>query len=955
MKTLASHITDNLYKTGQKPRVMISIPDADLLIGAEAATLDGASYEDIVQSFGKINWSIDPYGGMAEVSGMKIRNLILDKRITLCTEASLSPRIFGVTLAAGRVYAEGTLVDPYQTVRDNEYGSYASVGIVAGRWFGARYRTFRGLYVTYIPAGITTCEDVYFDLTGLGDYSDIDFNLQVVAGLSADPTDATLFKQFTGWQSSGNYPVIPLNEPWNSSEYVAGHNYIRGNQAFRDLIVSATGTFLPLMILSDRDSDWTDYSAGPSGNEFVQFEASSALLKLRYNSKPLDNREAKVYLLYDPIPASLTGIDPIYTGVVGDYTIRDRDMDLDIEQNDFKDNPMLPSKVISKDDYPNCPEENIGKAIPILYGMFPMTGLHKEGVGSFMIDGPTGWNQILSYPDPIKGIIVSKNETTCTVLFAGHSVNMVADFEKYPLFAWNSSLKAYELFPCNGSGDFTAGIGYTETLLPLTWSTDFPNYLCSGHYNSLAMILPKKYLTDPFLSGSQVLFDDDPINSSIFVPGQEIHIWFDNKNTTYLTTIFIAVNFPGDFDLNDFVFEYWRNDDLTPENADTWNLSPAGGIAPITTSGYGEHFFCISTLVDGATFRTPMDLSGYFFKMIYKNFATNDAIFFNIGALLQRDASNDTCLYKSGAGVRGRLYGSWVDAVGRSNSFDENDPIENPAHIIESLYRDELGKVTADIDTAAFDAAASSLSDWKFAFQLLDREDTKKIISDLGFQCKSKIFRDEKNRITIKTFDADDHFAHSNTDVPGALDIITPEKNSAAGIYTNHETLPGAFELGRIDLDKVKNDFVLKYKKNYATNDYSEVLYCNRTDTNLADGDLEDGQTGTALKALCQASYAALGNSVQTYEYEAWAIRDRATAAKLLQYMVERMSPRLATIRDTTEITVIGSDLGDFLNHRNSRVTDRYGVPVAQRKKWELDGMDIDLDSQSVDVRLTEV
>jgi hypothetical protein len=59
------------------------------------------------------------------------------------------------------------------------------------------------------------------------------------------------------------------------------------------------------------------------------------------------------------------------------------------------------------------------------------------------------------------------------------------------------------------------------------------------------------------------------------------------------------------------------------------------------------------------------------------------------------------------AAVKGRKFGAWIDEGGRSNSYNENNLIEDPAFIVESILRDELGFVSADIDTASFDAAAN--------------------------------------------------------------------------------------------------------------------------------------------------------------------------------------------------------------------------------------------------------
>ncbi len=58
-----------------------------------------------------------------------------------------------------------------------------------------------------------------------------------------------------------------------------------------------------------------------------------------------------------------------------------------------------------------------------------------------------------------------------------------------------------------------------------------------------------------------------------------------------------------------------------------------------------------------------------------------------------------------GASVQGREYGSWIDNGGRSNSHNVGDHITTAPGIVESLCRDELAVVNADIDQPSFDAA----------------------------------------------------------------------------------------------------------------------------------------------------------------------------------------------------------------------------------------------------------
>jgi len=59
----------------------------------------------------------------------------------------------------------------------------------------------------------------------------------------------------------------------------------------------------------------------------------------------------------------------------------------------------------------------------------------------------------------------------------------------------------------------------------------------------------------------------------------------------------------------------------------------------------------------------------------------------------------------SGSGI---VYGSWIDNAARSNSYNIGDVVEDPASIIEDLFRRYLGLDNSDIDVESFDAALNS-------------------------------------------------------------------------------------------------------------------------------------------------------------------------------------------------------------------------------------------------------
>ena len=82
---------------------------------------------------------------------------------------------------------------------------------------------------------------------------------------------------------------------------------------------------------------------------------------------------------------------------------------------------------------------------------------------------------------------------------------------------------------------------------------------------------------------------------------------------------------------------------------------------------------------------------------------------------------------------KGREYGSWITS--RSSNYADGDCIEDPAGIIESILRDELGLTNDDIDQPTFiDAENTSVN---MRLNIFDPEDSNRIIKQI---CEQSTF-----------------------------------------------------------------------------------------------------------------------------------------------------------------------------------------------------------------------
>ena len=221
-------------------------------------------------------------------------------------------------------------------------------------------------------------------------------------------------------------------------------------------------------------------------------------------------------------------------------------------------------------------------------------------------------------------------------------------------------------------------------------------------------------------------------------------------------------------------------------------------------------------------------------------------------------------------------------------------------------------------------------------------------------QARLLLWWDEQDRLTVKYVDSTAAFPHSTTDVPGDRDIFSVTGAPSGGYFTQHQIIEGP-SIYPVDADKVYNDFVIKYRKNYATGDYAAVLTCNKDAENLDETILAAlGTTGAELVTLCDDCYDRT-LKVNTLEIEAWAIRDEATATALMQHIVQWYTKTRIIIEFTAGISALEFEPGDFINVRDARIEDLYGTAVMNVKKWMIQKHDPDLNNQTFHIEAIEV
>jgi hypothetical protein len=955
MKTLVQPIALWLVQ-GQQPRTFVRITDASdgseiLFAGTQALT----GYEDLIEGAGRITRSIRHEGGMAEVSGASVDNLILDRRIPFCTEISLEPQADPGVRGSGRVYVSSAVYSsnpPLPLGRNALTGSLGSPAIVVGRNRTGTgpytYTMYRGYFQCKLPptqlltTALTTCEDAYLELTGLGDYSTDDFTIYGLAGTWTDLAEGDpVFNSFTGWAVSGDYTVSSnWIESWTMAEYGATVR-LRLNALGRAAIVTAAGTadrIFRMMLISNRDADFVNYGTGSTGAEYVQFEADTAKLVLRYNSKTLDNQPVAIYFGVDPLPTAHTLMDLVWTGINDSYEITDRTFSTAMKQNDHKKNVMIPNSVLEKDTYPYLPDENVGKIIPVLYGDFLTEKTHSGILPSFL-NGTVITNRY-GNGDFVKGYIYKQYPDLTSYGFYFIIANhLIKESDFYPAI-WLSSKKSFAGIAGNASDILSGSDKSGEISVKTGTATDFPyNYISPG--SGLTSVQPVIGEIPKLAQNYAAVNPDNAVNED-YTDWTEISVGAVGTQVEYNCptpydgqvyddiTLVIETYAPNGYESNKIRIACYTYEDGGDTNLHYEYLNSDG-----------QHLHNIAL-----EYLPSKDRQILLWIQVMGDATTKVFRFRNICIIRGLNSDIKTEVFIK---AKGRYDDGSGTVTGTASAL-----IENPSHVIESIARDEMSLTTAEIDTAAFDTAATALTGRKFAFQLLEQKPARELLNDLAFQARLKLWWDEQDRLTCKKFSATAYFPNSGTDIPGALDTYTTTGEPTGGSFTTHQIISGP-KLTRMELDDVKNDFILKYKKNYATGEYSEVLRVNKDEENLDETICAAlGTTGAAQTALCVTSYAAV-KTVNTLTIEAWAIRDETTATALMIHLIDRLSVRRWKLEFTAGPSAVQHEEGDFINVQDDLITQQFGTATMLRKKWEIIGYDPDPITHDVVIRAIEV
>ena len=497
---------------------------------------------------------------------------------------------------------------------------------------------------------------------------------------------------------------------------------------------------------------------------------------------------------------------------------------LDISSKKHK---QVPSSVVTSSSYPNAPDKNLNKPIPMSYGdfyektaigtiptthcdrlkqfynsAFPAIITDKFDIGENAVEAHIDSQAMHTLDNENVYYYKSSQYSTATGTVDATSGNPKIEFTGgrakvyIPLSASN-----FTVTQSNGSGsstnvanmvngdfsDSSVGTisisgGSASTTGSRTISFGIPQVSKLGEFVSANAVAKLGTLSGATSAGnhlrigsttlaySSISSNDEVVASQTFTDAEKSSWEFESKLDVKLESV--------DGDLSAEIIELGLIIEFDLDNIESYETLELYETTLSDATGIKNRFFFFSDILNNKVTLTRTKTHIYPSEIDY--------------------------VYASG---KGRKYGAWVDADSRDNGYNQNDLIENPVYIIEDILRTELSMSSSDIDYTTFDTAGNStnghitepfndaVGDIKFAFSQHKFIDSKDLINRICRQIFSWVWFSANGKIKIRTLLR-----------PG--DSFTTDKT----IDFNEINLKS---INKTPLNSVRNDITIKYNYDY--------------------------------------------------------------------------------------------------------------------------------------------
>jgi len=434
------------------------------------------------------------------------------------------------------------------------------------------------------------------------------------------------------------------------------------------------------------------------------------------------NRKWELFLNTSQAGTYDTAARMIGTGIIsGDIKYDQKSISITLLDLNSKRHKRLPANVVDSSTYPNAPEKNIEKPIPISYGDF----FEKTDIGTIPT---THFDRFKTfYKNAFPAIITDKFDIGESAVEAYVDSQAIHTLDSENVYYYKDGQYA----TITGTVDATTNNPRIE----------FSGSRCKAYFalSSSGFTIGSGTGTHTYEANISNGDFDDTNNTEIGVTdGNNITINYGVEPVTKLGE-FVSATALAKFGtvsatptglsflkIGGQAFSSVSSNDekeatLSFSSAEQGSWDFTGGIALLLNSNSGAGAFDIEISEMGVVVEFDIDtIESHKIQELYE-VITQTASALEIGYDEYDATVGDTVtrtrtktinypseiehVYVSG---KGRKYGSWVDADSRDNGYDENDLIENPIYIIEDILRDELSLASANIDYALFDTAGNT-------------------------------------------------------------------------------------------------------------------------------------------------------------------------------------------------------------------------------------------------------
>jgi len=616
---------------------------------------------------------------------------------------------------------------------------------------------------------------------------------------------------------------------------------------------------------------------------------------------------------------SITNALPLFNGVIKEIewayeTVKFRCID-----HHMAVHRELPSRALTREDFPNLPEGLIGQPVPIQYGDMGGMGeqLHKRLVAYMGYPGyyhPGDFTRTYCL-----GKCHNENEENL-LLIAGHPIHQIRRFPAYalesPMVQYDDSCEGYYVLVAEGRSQlFEEGL----TLVPIL----------SVNETHDSYIIPIVNGLDE--SGNEKnAVDEDPANWTVI-------------NSQYGAEYIFREIDNCDFIRGALTIQYVHQG----INSSPLRLAILyrGAVTGYLYVSSGSHIVVLAIRRDGGSIvfgPTQFADEDFSFGKVSLRFYLESPQhgewwFRNLFIRLERKTTVGDTVLSAIAGRKCGESGSW----GASRGITTGTLIENPAHIVESLLRDELGQQTAQIRTASFDNIAGTYrAGWLFAGGM---HEVKTSFEWIGGICR------EAGLI----YSMDYQGKHCLNAIRNSTATITIDQGGIQAELSGE--FKTSFRIKQRLLNEVYNEFYLHYKRNYATDKCEGLIFVKDPQIENYNPDLTNlinlpPGTAQTYWEKCRSIYQRYAGHRQRLEWECDWIRDEDTANWLIKWLINYFTYRPLVVSLKTFLNSLDVELGDYrqLDHPllpDSRGTANFLVTLIR----------IDPKSDSIELELQEM